>query len=201
MFTGIVTAIGRLTGVKSAHGGLQLAIQPESGRLPLGSCHTGDSVAVSGVCLTMLDPGPQGFSADVSAETLGATSLGDKSEGDRVNLELALSAGEPLGGHLVSGHVDAAVKLLSRRADGDAERFEIELPKALARFVARKGSATLDGVSLTVNEVGPDRFSVCIIPHTLSVTTLGQAAEGERLNLEVDLVARYLERLAGERLR
>ena len=153
-------------------------------------------LVVAGVCLTMLHPAESGFEADVSTETLAATSLGDKTVGDAVNLELALRAGDRFGGHFVSGHVDSPVRLLKRRPEGDSERFEFELPTRLARLVSRKGSVCIDGVSLTVNDVSADRFSVCVIPHTLSVTTLGGMAEGDRANLEVDMIARYLERLA-----
>lgn len=205
MFTGIVTAIGRIRESNRHTGGLRLSVERLSGEtgsgdMGFGECRSGDSVSVSGVCLTMLNPDVSGFSADVSAETLEATTLGDRQAGDGVNLELAVRAGDRLGGHLVSGHVDAAVRLLSREPDGDAERFAFELPPGLARYVSRKGSVCLDGVSLTVNAVSSDRFSVCMIPHTLSVTTLGLLAEGERVNLEVDMIARYLEKLVQEKL-
>ena len=171
-------------------------ISPGSGEIGLDKSQTGDSVSVAGVCLTMLDPGITGFEADVSAETLALTTLGDKAVGDEVNLELALRAGDRIGGHFVSGHIDASIGLRSRQADGEAERFEFELPPELARFVCRKGSVCLDGVSLTVNSVADGSFSVCLIPHTLASTTLGALAVGERVNVEVDLIARYLDSLA-----
>lgn len=201
MFTGIVTAIGRITAIKRNANGMRLAISPDSGHIALDSCRPGDSVSVAGVCLTMLEPNAEGFDADVSAETLGLTTLGHRKEGDLVNLELAMKTGDRLGGHLVSGHVDAAVGLLASSPDGESLRLDFELPSALAKYVVRKGSACLDGVSLTVNAVSAERLSVCIIPHTLSASTLGSLRAGDRVNLEVDMVARYLERLIEERSR
>ena len=196
MFTGIVTAIGRIHAVERHDAGLRIGIEVVSGELDLGSSRTGDSVCVAGVCLTMLNPGPRRFEADVSAETLSLTTLEGKQEGDQVNLELALRAADRLGGHLVSGHVDASIALLSRSPDGDAERMVFELPDRLARLVCNKGSVSIDGVSLTVNAVDPDRFGVCVIPHTLMATTLGGLEAGHRVNLEVDQIVRYLARLA-----
>jgi riboflavin synthase len=200
LFTGIVTAIGQITRMTQGEGHCVLEVAPSSGRVPLDQCQTGDSIAVAGVCLTMLEPGQAGFRADVSAETLASTNLGEKVKGALVNLELALKAGERFGGHFVSGHVDASTRLLSRHPDGNSERFEFELPVELAKYVSRKGSVCLDGVSLTVNAVLPDRFSTCIIPHTLTATTLGGLSQGARVNMEVDMIARYLESLAGEQL-
>jgi riboflavin synthase len=210
MFTGIVTAKGSLRQKTRLGGDCRLWI--DCGRLPLDGARTGDSVCVSGVCLTMLEPvmdagvnsgvnsgsgaGGGRFHADASQETLGLTTLGQLREGQAVNLELALQAQDRLGGHLVSGHVDGMATLVSRRPDARAERLEFEAPGPLARYLARKGSVCLDGVSLTVNDVDGCRFGVCLIPHTLEVTTLGALRPGERVNLEVDLVARYLERLA-----
>jgi riboflavin synthase len=158
-------------------------------------CKVGDSISISGVCLTMLEPDATGFSADLSVETLDKTSLGNRGVGDSVNLELAMRASDRLGGHMVSGHVDGLARLVSRVEDGRSERFIFEADRSLARYIAPKGSACLDGVSLTVNDVDDNRFSICIIPHTLEVTTLGSLAEGEVVNLEVDLIARYLDRL------
>ena len=198
MFTGIVTALGQISNVERHEAGIGLRITPISGEIALAECVTGDSMSVSGVCLTMLNPDEGGFAADVSTETLAATTLGEKRKGDQVNLELAMVAGQRFGGHMVSGHVDAPVKLISRRAEGEAERLEFELPRDLARYVSRKGSVCLDGVSLTVNELFSGGFSVCVIPHTLKVTTLGTLAPGEEVNLEVDMIARYLERLVQE---
>jgi riboflavin synthase len=193
MFTGIVTATGTIRDKKMIGGDCRLRV--ECDRLGLESARPGDSIAVSGACLTMLDPDAKGFSADVSQETLGLTSLGRAEVGRKVNLELPLCLEERLGGHLVTGHVDGKATLLKRYADARAERFEFRVPAALARYVARKGSVCIDGVSLTVNSVDGAEFSVCLIPHTLEVTTLGELQPGDEVNLEVDLVARYLERL------
>jgi riboflavin synthase len=194
MFTGIVTAKGKLLERTPLGGDVRLRF--ECGDLGLEDCRPGDSVCVSGACLTMLDPSAGGFSADVSPETLALTTLGALDEGQAVNLELAMRPDDRLGGHLVTGHVDGLATLRSRQPDARAERLEFEVPVGLARFVARKGSVCLDGVSLTVNDVDGARFSVCLIPHTLEVTTLGALRPGDRVNLEVDMVARYLERLA-----
>lgn len=193
MFTGIVMGLGVVRGVKPLGVDRRLAIA--SGGLDLGTCRAGDSIAVSGVCLTMLDPRADGFEADVSAETLALTTLGRLEAGRNVNLETALTLNQPLGGHLVTGHVDGVARLRSRQPDGRAERFEFDLPAELARYVARKGSICVDGVSLTVNAVTGHGFSVCLIPHTLEVTTLRDLAPGHEVNVEVDLLARYLERL------
>lgn len=193
MFTGIVAATGKLQSRESYDGDLRIRFEvpPE---LMQGS-GIGDSISISGCCLTMLEPDATGFSADLSVETLDKTSLGDRRPGDNVNLELAMRASDRFGGHIVSGHVDGLAKLVSRTADARSERFVFETDRSLARFIAPKGSACLDGVSLTVNEVDDNRFSICIIPHTLEVTTLGNLAIGENVNLEVDLIARYLDRL------
>lgn len=193
MFTGIVTGMGVLQSRESFDGDLRIRFEVP-GHLMEG-CRVGDSISISGVCLTMLEPDATGFSADVSAETLDKTSLGDKAIGDRVNLELAMLATDRFGGHMVSGHVDGLARLVSRTVDARSERYIFEADQALARYIAPKGSVCLDGVSLTVNEVDDNRFSICIIPHTLAVTTLGQLAVDEHVNLEVDLVARYLDRL------
>jgi riboflavin synthase len=198
MFTGIVTTTGTLRERADTGGDCRLRIDCA---LPaMASANPGDSICVSGVCLTMLDPDGAGFSADVSQETLSLTTLGRLAAGRRVNLELALSLEDRLGGHLVTGHVDGLATLRGRREDGRAERFDFEVPDSLAPYVARKGSVCLDGVSLTVNEVTGNRFSVCLIPHTLEITTLGSLSAGDPVNLEVDLVARYVERLlSGDR--
>jgi riboflavin synthase len=193
MFTGIVMSRGSVLEAMACDGDMRLYI--DSGGLDLADCREGDSISVSGVCLTMLQLEAGRFMADVSAETLNLTTLGSIKAGSSVNLELALTLQGRLGGHLVSGHVDGMGKLLGRREDGRAERFEFELPQNLARYVAAKGSITLDGVSLTVNEVKDSKFSVCLIPHTLEVTSLGSLKAGDLVNVEVDLVARYLERL------
>lgn len=193
MFTGIVNTKGTLQEKIAIGGDARLRI--ECGSLDLQGSREGDSVAVSGVCLTMLEPTESGFLADVSVETLELTTLGGLQPGLPVNLELALALEDRLGGHMVSGHVDGMGRLLSRREEARAEHFEFELPADLARYVARKGSVTIDGVSLTVNEVDGVRFWVCLIPHTLEVTTLGMLRSGDAVNIEVDLIARYLERL------
>ena len=193
MFTGIVAATGKLQSRESHGGDLRIRFEVPSDLM--ADSKIGDSISISGCCLTMLEPDTTGFSADLSVETLDKTSLGDRREGDSVNLELAMRASDRLGGHLVSGHVDGLATLVSRTADARSERFVFETDRSLARYIAPKGSACLDGVSLTVNEVDDNRFSICIIPHTLTVTTLGGLAAGEKVNLEVDLIARYLDRL------
>ncbi|NBB69933.1 MAG: riboflavin synthase [Alphaproteobacteria bacterium] len=197
MFTGIVQAVGTVSAIEPSDGGSRMRIDcPE---LEPACWSEGDSVAVAGCCLTALDIDARGFSADLSAETLQCTSLGDLSTGDPVNLEPALALGERLGGHLVTGHVDDLAEVVSITPSGDSRVFRFRVPDALARFIAGKGSVTLDGVSLTVNAVEGREFEVNLIPHTLAVTTLGRLAQGERVNLEVDLLARYTERLLGER--
>lgn len=193
MFTGIVETTGIIKTMATIGGDCRLRI--DTGGLSLAGCSEGDSICVSGACLTMLEPDEAAFSADVSQETLDLTTLGGLKEGDPVNLELAMQMNDRMGGHLVTGHVDGLARLVSRHPDGRAERFEFEVPAALARYIARKGSACLDGVSLTVNAVEGPRFTVCLIPHTLEITTLGRLQPGDPVNLEVDLVARYLERL------
>jgi riboflavin synthase len=194
MFTGIVATTGVLKSRESFDGDLRIRFE-----LPatlMSDCKIGDSISISGVCLTMLEPDETGFSADVSVETLDKTSLGDRLPGDSINLELAMRASDRFGGHIVSGHVDGLAQLVSRKADARSERFLFETDRRLARYIASKGSVCLDGVSLTVNDVDDNRFSICIIPHTLEVTTLGGLATGENVNLEVDLIARYLDRLS-----
>lgn len=194
MFTGIVSATGTLQSSETRQGDLRFRIDAPAALMK--DARVGDSISVSGVCLTMLEPDGNGFSADLSVETLDCTSLGQRQPGDGVNLELALQLGGRLGGHMVSGHVDGLAKVISRKTDGRSERFDFEIDPPLARFVAAKGSVCLDGVSLTVNEVDDNRFSVNIIPHTLEVTTLGDLHEGQTVNFEIDLIARYLERLS-----
>lgn len=193
MFTGIVAATGKMKSRVSYDGDLRIRFDVPPAMME--GCKVGDSISVSGVCLTMLDPDATGFSADVSVETLDKTSLGSRKEGDSVNLELAMRAADRFGGHLVSGHVDGLARLVSREGDARSERFLFETDRDLARYIAPKGSACLDGVSLTVNEVDDNQFSICVIPHTLTVTTLGVLEVGGEVNLEVDLIARYLDRL------
>ena len=193
MFTGIVTAVGVVREILPVGGDFRILLATDL--LKSGSVREGDSVSVSGACLTMLQPGDQGFAADVSAETLAVTTLGSIKSGQRLNLELAMSLSDRLGGHLVTGHVDGMARLVKREPDGRAQRFDFELPGGLERYVARKGSVCIDGVSLTVNSVAGKIFSVCLIPHTLETTTLGGLECGDQVNIEVDLIARYLEQL------
>ena len=197
MFTGIVQDVGRIVSLERREGDVRLRIAVT--HLQLDHTSPGDSIAVSGVCLTALDldktPGAQSFAADVSNETLSLTTLGSLSVGSRVNLEPALRAGDALGGHLVSGHVDGLGEVLSIESDARSVRMRFGCPLALARYFARKGSVAIDGVSLTINEVGPADFGVNLIPHTQTVTTLGEFTVGRKVNLEVDQVARYVERL------
>ena len=195
MFTGIVQAIGRISRLEPRGGDVELVVETAS--LDLGHCTVGDSIAVSGACLTATRLGSGFFAADVSRETLDRTILGGLTAGDPVNLELALRAGQPLGGHYVTGHVDGVAEVVDVREDARSWRVRFRVPEPFARYIAPKGSATVDGVSLTVNEVEGSIFGVNLIPHTLEVTTLGTLATGRRVNLEVDIIARYEERLIG----
>lgn len=196
MFTGIVQGVGRVVDVEAIGGDLRLRI--DAGPVSLAGVGIGDSIAVNGACLTAVELGGGGFAADVSRETLSLTTLGELAAGSPVNLENALRAGQSLGGHYVSGHVDGVGQVLSRRDDARSVRIEFEVPWGLGRYVARKGSICIDGVSLTVNSASGTRFDVNLVPHTLEVTTLGRLAAGTRVNLEVDIIARYLERLLAE---
>jgi riboflavin synthase len=193
MFTGIVQAIGSIVRIEPRGGDCRLTVA--TGALPIADAALGDSIAVMGVCLTAVELGTQQFAADVSRETLSRTVLGELRPGAPVNLELALMPSSRLGGHIVSGHVDGIGAVIERRSDGRSERFTIEAPAALAKYIAEKGSICVDGVSLTVNGVERARFSLNIVPHTLAQTTLDSYRPGRRVNLEVDLLARYLERL------
>jgi riboflavin synthase len=193
MFTGIVETVGTITAVTAAGAAARMRIA--AGTLDLGDVRPGDSIAVGGPCLTVVELGADSFAVDVSGETLARTTLGRRRAGDRVNLEKALRLSDRLGGHLVSGHVDGSGTVLGREPRGEYVRFEIGVPAALARYLAFKGSVAVDGVSLTVNAAGDDRFEVLTIPHTLARTTLGALRAGDEVNIEVDLVARYLERL------
>jgi riboflavin synthase len=193
MFTGIILATGRITSITDKGGDLELAV--DASALDVARFAIGDSVCVQGVCLTVTRKDGPRFYADVSRETMAKTTLGKLSKGSRVNLEPSLRAGDPLGGHLVSGHVDAVGILRSTDQDARSWRLEFELPATLMRFVAAKGSICINGVSLTVNHVAAQRFDVNIIPHTYEVTTLGEAKTGDEVNIEIDVVARYLERL------
>lgn len=193
MFTGLVKAVGWVRQIERRAGQARLSLTYDPGAL--GRVETGDSISVSGCCLTAVSVAADGFTADISAESLRCTVLGELAEGGRVNLEPALRVGDGLGGHLVSGHVDGVGQLLSDRPEDGSRQLWIRAPVALARYIAGKGSICIDGVSLTVNEVDGTEFSVNVIPHTLAVTTLGGWRTGQRVNLEVDLLARYLERL------
>ena len=197
MFTGIILSMGRVVSVETRGGDLELGV--ETGGLDAERIAIGDSIAVQGVCLTVTRKQGASFFADVSLETLSKTTLSRLSVGSRVNLEPSLRAGDALGGHLVSGHVDAVARLCRLEPDGRSRRMEFELPGALARFVAPKGSICIDGVSLTVNEVVGRRFNVNIIPHTHEVTTLNELQVGDEVNIEIDAIARYVERLANYR--
>jgi riboflavin synthase len=198
MFTGIIQAVGSIASLQRRDGDLRIAIR--TGRLPLHDVALGDSIAVSGVCLTVVELGADGFGADVSGETLKRTVLGRLVVNDAVNLEKALTLETRLGGHLVSGHVDGIGRVLSRQADSRSVQFSMQAPDELARYIATKGSICVDGVSLTVNGVRGAAFDLNIVPHTLAETTLGEYRPGREVNLEVDLIARYLERLLqGER--
>lgn len=191
MFTGIITDIGEL-------------VERAGGRLAIRCGYAADSIAIGasiscdGACLTATTVAPSGsgslFTVDVSNETLSKTTLGDWRPGQRINLERSLRAGDELGGHIVSGHVDGVARIVDIRPDGDSRRFTVEAPPGLARYIASKGSVALDGISLTVNEVDQSRFGINLIPHTLTHTTWGAKKPGDRANLEIDVLARYVLR-------
>jgi riboflavin synthase len=193
MFTGIVESLGKVRRI--IRSGEDATIVVDCADMDLGAAAIGDSIAVNGVCLTAVALGRDEFSADVSAETLSRTTLKDLGPGDAVNLEQALLPTTRLGGHLVSGHVDGVGRIVSRHDDGRSVRFDIEAPARLGRYIAEKGSVCVDGVSLTVNAVEGARFAVNIVPHTGQRTTFGMYRIGDRVNIEVDILARYLERL------
>ena len=197
MFSGIVTDVGRVRSVAEAGGGglrLEIGTAYDTEGIALGA-----SIACSGPCLTVVDMGPGWFAVDVSRETADRTTLGDWREGTRVNLERALALGDEIGGHLVTGHIDGVAVVEATAPEGESLRLTVRCPADLSRFVASKGSVALDGASLTVNEVDGDVFGINLIPHTLAETTFGDCTAGRRLNLEVDLIARYLARLHSER--
>jgi riboflavin synthase len=193
MFTGIVQDLGRLESRERRGGDEWLTIATD--KLDLSRVAVGDSICVQGVCLTVTELRGKSFAADASNETLSLTTLGELAPGAVVNLEPALRAGDALGGHLVSGHVDGVAQVTETSRDARSLRVSFSVPHALARYIARKGSVTIDGVSLTINEVNGDTFGVNLIPHTQEVTTLGRLQVGTRVNLEVDQIARYVERL------
>ena len=193
MFTGIIQAIGTITALEPKGQDVRLRVQ--TGKLDLSDVQLGDSIAVNGVCLTAVELPGDGFWADVSGETLSRTTFADLHKGSQANLEKALTPTTRLGGHLVSGHVDGIGEIISRTTDGRSERFVIRAPDVLAKYIAEKGSICVDGISLTVNGVSGGEFELNIVPHTLVETTMSEFKPGTRVNLEVDIIARYLERL------
>lgn len=193
MFTGIIETTGTISAIQESSGDWRLTVS--STKLDLSSVRPGDSIAVSGICLTAVSISDQKFVADVSRETLACTSMQGWKTGELVNLELALTPQSRLGGHIVSGHVDGVGELLQRKPDARSERLVFRVPQELARYIANKGSVCIDGVSLTVNEVSGNEFGVNIIPHTAERTTLHLYKPGRRVNIEVDVISRYLERL------
>jgi riboflavin synthase len=193
MFTGIVQGVATVREIEPCGGDFTLVFDTTG--VSLAGIELGGSIAVSGVCLTATRFDAASFAADVSRETLSLTTLGSWVVGSRVNLEQALLAGQALGGHYVTGHVDGVGALVSRHDDARSVRMEFRVPPELARYVARKGSICVDGVSLTVNGAEGDRFDVNLVPHTLQVTTLGGLRAGSQVNLEVDIIARYVERM------
>jgi riboflavin synthase len=197
MFTGIVEATGTVIAMTPKGGDVELTV--DAGTLPLGDSAIGSSISVGGACLTITGITGSRLSADLSRETLARTTLGAVGPGQRVNLERPLLAGQPLGGHYVTGHVDGVGRVIERANEARSIRLTVELPAPLARYVAAKGSVAVDGVSLTVNEVEGARFGVNLIPHTALITTLGGLTPGAAVNIEVDIIARYLERLVDGR--
>ena len=198
MFTGIIQSVGYLARLDPRGGDLRLAVDTANSTeatFDLADVQLGDSIAVSGVCLTVVALEPHGFSADVSNETLALTTLGQLRSGDPVNLEKALRLADRLGGHLVSGHVDGLGKVISIAPDGRSQRWVFEVPATISRYIAAKGSVCIDGTSLTVNEVNGPRFGVNLIPHTVEHTAFRARRAGDAVNIEVDVIARYVERL------
>lgn len=193
MFTGIVETRGTVTLLEQRGGDLRLGI--EAPDIDWSGVAVGDSIATNGVCLTVIELSSQGYFADVSAETLRLTTIGEWKKGERVNLERALTPSSRLGGHIVSGHVDGIGEVLTRSSEARSERFLIRAPASLAKYIAHKGSITIDGTSLTVNQINGNEFDINIVPHTLQVTIIGNYQSGTKVNLEVDVLARYLERL------
>ena len=191
MFTGIVTHIGSVRQIiKGGDTRLEITVPFETGDLDIGA-----SVACSGACMTVIEKGADWFAVSVSGESLAKTTLGRWHRGTAVNLERALKAGDEIGGHIVSGHVDDVGALVSMAREGDSTRMTFEAPESLRQFIASKGSITIDGISLTVNDVGPAKFDINVIPHTQEVTTLGDRQVGDAVNLEIDMLARYVARL------
>lgn len=193
MFTGIILAVGKISAIERKAGDCRLTI--DTGKLAMDDASLGDSIAVNGVCLTAVALGKHYFCADVSNETLSRTTLAHAVIGTAVNLELALTPSTRMGGHIVSGHVDGVGTVVEKRPDGRSFQFTVKAPDNLAKYIAEKGSICINGISLTVNAVNGAVFNVNIVPHTLQETTLGMTMPGTQVNLEVDLLARYMERL------
>ncbi|WP_027714211.1 riboflavin synthase [Desulfuromonas sp. TF] len=196
MFTGLIEDLGTVREFRQGAESIRLTVATG---IPMSELQLGESIAVNGICLTVVSFGGGVFSADVSPETLDRTSLGGLAPGARVNLERALRLSDRLGGHLVSGHVDALATITERRRDANAIRFTFALPEAVDRYLVEKGSVAIDGISLTVNAVSDQTFSVAVIPHTLEMTTLKEKSVGARVNIEVDIIGKYVERLMGGR--
>jgi riboflavin synthase len=196
MFTGLIEDLGTVRELRQGSESIRLTVATG---LPMAELQLGESIAVNGICLTVVSFGGGLFCADVSPETLARTSLGGLAPGARVNLERALRLSDRLGGHLVSGHVDGLAAITERRRDANAIRFAFSLPAAVSRYLVEKGSVAIDGISLTVNSVGAESFSVAVIPHTLEMTTLKEKSVGARVNIEVDIIGKYVERLMGGR--
>ena len=197
MFTGIIEGVGQLAARETLGGDIRFTFNV--GSLPFDEVRLGESIAVNGVCLTVIAFDATSFKADASTETLGLTTLGQLASGATINLERAMRPSDRLGGHLVSGHVDGLGRVLSVHADARAQRWRFAAPAPLLKYIAKKGSICVDGVSLTVNEVDADGFEVALVPHTVAHTRFAHTAVGDAVNLEIDLVARYVERLLGER--
>lgn len=193
MFTGIILALGKITRIEQKAGDVRVSI--DTGKLSLADANLGDSIAVNGICLTAVELTEHSFVADVSNETLARTNLKQAASGTVVNLELALTPQTRMGGHIVSGHIDGLATLLEKKQDGRSIRFTFKAPDELAKYIAEKGSICINGISLTINEVAGAVFKVNIVPHTLKETSLGFTEVNDRVNLEVDLLARYMERL------
>ena len=193
MFTVIISAIGEIASLEPRGGDVRLTIN--TGNLALGDVHLGDSIACNGACLTAVQLTGHGFVADVSVETLSLTTVGNWKTGSRINLEKAMQASDRFGGHIVSGHVDGIGEVVSLHEDARSWRFRIRAPRGLAKYIAHKGSITVDGTSLTINKVGGAEFELNIVPHTMTHTVMSDYRVGTKVNLEVDIVARYLERL------
>ncbi|HFB83203.1 riboflavin synthase [Thermosulfuriphilus ammonigenes] len=192
MFTGIIEGLGEIRGLERSGGGLKIRLIPPFSAQELT---LGESVAVNGVCLTVTHIDGQTATFDISPETISRTTLGGLKPGDRVNVERALRASDRLGGHIVSGHVDGVGRVLSRRSQGDFLFYEVQIPSELSRYVIQKGSIAIDGISLTVNDIRDHRLSLAIIPHTASLTTIGYRQPGDLVNIEVDIIGKYIEKL------